>query len=405
MSTADGRFCGLGAILWGYDAQIGTGLLSVPFYRRDFGYQLGVDYVIPARWQSAFNSVSSIGGMFGGLAVGWIADRVGHRGAITIACIISIAAVFMQFFCPPHQNALLLIGKLVNGVALGIYISTAAAYCAEISPTPLRGITTGCVNLWIVVGQFMANCVIQGLGSREDRYAYRIPLGQNQRSKAVLLALGTKEADLHLRQIQATIALEDLYAAETTYWQCFRGTNLRRTIIALMVFVLQQIVGVIFVLGYSTYFFQLAGFKSSDSFKLGVGVTAIGVVGNLTALYSVNRFGRRPLFLWGMIGCTAVNFGIGFSSISNTKAASWVEAIFTLIFGFVYQGSIGPLGYVIFSEISSAKLRSKTVGLGIFVNSLCGMLASIVIPTVDELDALFEAKVSSRKFAETSIVR
>nr|XP_018263830.1 uncharacterized protein I303_03703 [Kwoniella dejecticola CBS 10117]OBR85988.1 hypothetical protein I303_03703 [Kwoniella dejecticola CBS 10117] len=400
-------FCGIGAILWGYDVQISSGLLSTPLFRHDFGYEYKGEDVIPARWQSAFNSVGSIGGMFGGVAVGWIADRIGRRASIAVASLISIIAIFIQFFCPPHQNALLLVGKLINGLSLGMYISSAAAYCAEISPVMLRGITTGSVNLWIVLGQFMASCVIQGLGSRDNRTAYRIPFaiqwifpvillvglpfapespwylarkGYVERARAVLTRLGIQDVDLHLRQIQETIVLEDHYARETTYWQCFKNNNRRRTVIALMVFVLQQIVGVIFVLGYSTYFFQLAGFATSESFKLGVGVTAIGVVGNLTALYSVNKFGRRPLFLLGMIGCTAVNFGIGFSSISDSKAARWAEAIFTLIFGLIYQGSIGPLGYVIFSEVSSAKLRSKTVGIGICVNSLCGMLANIIIP-------------------------
>ncbi|WWC69446.1 uncharacterized protein I206_103385 [Kwoniella pini CBS 10737] len=440
-------FCGLGAILWGYDVQISGGLLSAPLFRHDFGYEYNGEDVIPARWQSAFNSVGSIGGMFGGITVGWIADSIGRRGSIAMASIISITAIFIQFFCPPHYNALMLVGKLINGIALGMYISSASAYGSEISPVALRGITTGTVNLWIVFGMeaddfsaiqwIFPVIILIGLPFTPESPWYLARKGLIERARRVLFRLGFQDVDLHLRQIQETIALENHYDKETTYWQCFKDNNRRRTIIALMVFVLQQIVGVIFVLGYSTYFFQLAGFRTSDSFKLGVGVTAIGLVGNLTALYSVNKFGRRPLFLWGMIGCTAVNLGIGFSSLSKTKAARWSEAIFTLIFGLIYQGSIGPLGYVIFSEISSAKLRSKTVGIGICVNSLCGiylvnpdeanlkgkvgyifgglgLLGCIwtffFIPetknrTVDELDALFEAKVSSRKFGKTTVDR
>jgi hypothetical protein len=67
----------IGALLWGYDAQIGGATLSVPSFRRDFGYTFEGQYVLPARWQSAFNSVSSIGGMFGGLTLGWLADKLG----------------------------------------------------------------------------------------------------------------------------------------------------------------------------------------------------------------------------------------------------------------------------------------------------------------------------------------
>jgi SP family general alpha glucoside:H+ symporter-like MFS transporter len=206
-----------------------------------------------------------------------------------------------------------------------------------------------------------------------------------------------------VHQIQDTIALEDLHRASSTYLDCARGSDRRRTIIAMMVFVLQQVAGVVFVLGFSNYFFQLAGFNTANSFKLGVGVTAIGIVGNLVAFFAVNRFGRRPLFFWGMIGCAAVNLAVGFSSLANTQAARWSEAAFvsvhgrgelapalttqTIIYNFVYQVGIGPLGYVIFAEVGSAKLRSKTVGIGIFVNSLCGMIANIVIPCVAQLDS------------------
>jgi SP family general alpha glucoside:H+ symporter-like MFS transporter len=196
---------------------------------------------------------------------------------------------------------------------------------------------------------------------------------------------------------------------------------------------------VVFVLGFSTYFFELAGFATSNAFNLGVGVTAIGVVGNLLTFYTVNRFGRRFIFNWGMVACTVILLLIGFIWIGNANQnAKWAVSAFTIIYNFVYQTSIGPLGYVIFAEVSSAKLRSKTVGIGIWTNSLCGMLANIIIPylvnpdeanlggyvgfifgglafagtiwayffipetrgrTVDELDLLYEKRVPARHFA------
>ena len=71
------RFIAIGALLWGYDAQVGGGVLSIPSFRRDFGYIFQGEPVLQAKWQSAFNSVSSVGGLFGGLSVGWLADRLG----------------------------------------------------------------------------------------------------------------------------------------------------------------------------------------------------------------------------------------------------------------------------------------------------------------------------------------
>ncbi|EIW69483.1 hypothetical protein TREMEDRAFT_30458, partial [Tremella mesenterica DSM 1558] len=377
-------FICIGGLLWGYDAQISGGTLSVPYFRRDFGGVYNDQFVLPARWQSALNSVSSIGGMFAGLSIGWVADLIGRRGSVGCACLISISAVFIQFFTPSHVNGMLLAGKLINGFALGMFVSTASSYCSEISPLALRGITTGSVNLWIVIGQFLSNCVIEGTGKRTDSYAYRIPFavqwlfplilliglpfapespwylvrrGRVDAARRVIDRLGGGNVDVELmvNQIQETIALEDRDKASTTYLDCFRGTNRQRTIIASMVFVLQQLSGVIFALGFSSYFFQLAGFSDSNSFRLGVGVTAIGVVGNLVALFTVNQFGRRGLFFWGMIACSVVNLLVAFSSLAPTSSGRWASASFTIIYNFCYQIGIGPLGYIIFAEVSSAK--------------------------------------------------
>ncbi|KAF9220749.1 maltose permease [Gyrodon lividus] len=465
-------FMCMGALLWGYDSQVGGGLLSVPVFRTDFGYVNGGQPVLAASWQSAFNSASSIGGMFGGLSLGYISDKLGRRGAVAVACVLSIAGILIQFLTPKHVNGMLVAGKLINGFALGMYVSSAGGYCAEVSPLALRGITTAAVNLWIDLGQFMSNGVIRGTGNRSDVYAYRLPFalqwifplillvglpfapespwwlvrkGRHEEAEKVLAQLGgpTVDAKLQAQQIQETIDFEDSYAATATYLDCFRGVNLRRTIVAMMVFVLQQGAGVVFVLGYSTYFFELAGFADDNAFNLGVGVTAIGVVGNLLTFYTVNRFGRRSIFTWGMAACTVILLLIGFIWIdSKNQSAKWTVSAFTIIYNFVYQTSIGPLGYVIFAEVSSAKLRSKTVGIGIWTNSLCAMVANIAIPylvnpdeanlggyvgfifgglafagtiwawyfipetknrTVDELDLLYEKQVSARHFATYKI--
>ncbi|KAH7924695.1 maltose permease [Leucogyrophana mollusca] len=470
-------FMCMGALLWGYDSQVSGGLLSVPAFRRDFGGLIGGDpsntnnYVLAASWQSAFNSVSSVGGTFGALSLGYISDKFGRRGAVAFACCISVVAIFIQFFTPPHKNGMLLAGKLINGFALGMYVSSAGSYCAEVSPLALRGITTASVNLWIDLGQFMSNGVIRGTGNRVDAYAYRLPFALQWIFPAILLAglpfapespwwlvrkgrtddarktiqrlAGpTIDANLQLRQIQETIVLEEQYATTSRFIDCFRGSNLRRTTIAMMVFVLQQGAGVVFVLGFSTYFFELAGFADNNAFNLGVGVTAIGVVGNLLTFYTVNKFGRRFIFNWSMAACTVVLLLIGFLSISSAQGPRWAVAAFTIIYNFIYQTGIGPLGYVIFAEVSSAKLRSKTVGLGIWTNSLCAMVVNIVVPylvnpdeanlggyvgfifggiafagtiwawyyipetknrTVDELDVLFEREVPARHFGTYKI--
>ncbi|KAI9568718.1 hypothetical protein HD554DRAFT_709317 [Boletus coccyginus] len=129
--------------------QVGGGLLSMPQFRTDFGYVSDGQPILPASWQSAFNSVSSIGGMSGSLSLDWISDRFERRGAVAFACGVSIVGVLIQFLTPKHGNWVLLVGKLINGFALGMFVSCAGGYCAEVSPLALRRVTTASVNLWI----------------------------------------------------------------------------------------------------------------------------------------------------------------------------------------------------------------------------------------------------------------
>ncbi|KIJ63761.1 hypothetical protein HYDPIDRAFT_155254 [Hydnomerulius pinastri MD-312] len=463
-------FVCIGPLSWGFDAQVGSSLLSIPVFRQDFGYMEDNQAILTAPWQSAFMSANAIGGMFGGLALGYVSDKLGRRGAVAVSSVISIGAVLIQFFTPSHVNGMFLAGKLINGFGLGMLVACASGYSAEVSPLALRGVTTATVNLGISVGRLLSNCVIRSTGNRTDAYAYRIPLAlqwifpvlllvglpfapespwwlvRNMRkedAEQVLAKLGGcplgSDAKLQVQQIQETIELEDSYAATATYMDCFRGVNRTRTIVAMMVFVLHVCAGVNFVWGYSSYFFELAGFADRSAFNLSIGLTAVGVFGNLLAFYILDRFGRRSIFNWGLMACTVILLLIGFVWLDNTNpTAKWAVATLTIIYTFIFQTSFGPIGYVIFAEVSSAKLRSKTVGIATWTDSLCSMVMNIVLPylvnpdeanlggylgflfgglalagtvwawlfipetknrTVAELDLLFEKKVPAKDFA------
>lgn len=190
--------------------------------------------------------------MAGAFSLGYISEVFGRRGAVAAACFVSIIGILLQFLTPAHNGGMLLAGKLINGFSLGMFVSSAGSYCAEVSPLALRGITTASVNLWIDLGQFMSNGVIRGTGNRTDAYAYRLPFalqwifpiilliglpfapespwwlvrkGRIDDARKVIMRLGgpTIDAGMQLEQIQDTIELEDSYAASARYIDCFRG--------------------------------------------------------------------------------------------------------------------------------------------------------------------------------------
>lgn len=214
-------------------------------------------------------------------------------------------------------------------------------------------------------------------------------------ARATLTSLygSEEEVNIKLAAIEQTVH-EDRLAKESRWIDCFRGTNRIRTFISIGGFACQHFAGIIFVLGYSTYFFQLAGLDTSKSFDLGVGVTACGLAGNLLSWVVVNSYGRRKVFVQGMFVLTTLLLLIGILDVIPTGAAKWVQAACTVIYAFVYFLTIGAMAFVILGETSSPTLRAKTVGLASATQATFGIIMNFTIPyMVDPDEANLKGKV------------
>jgi SP family general alpha glucoside:H+ symporter-like MFS transporter len=118
-------------------------VVAIPAFRNDMGTLVGGNQVVPASWQSAWNGFTRLMQLFGGLSGGWLADRIGRKGAVACAAVLSTAMIFVQFFLQPQAFVQLLMGRGINGYAIGIFVSMSSTYTSEISPMPIRGLTTG----------------------------------------------------------------------------------------------------------------------------------------------------------------------------------------------------------------------------------------------------------------------
>ena len=178
-----------------------------------------------------------------------------------------------------------------------------------------------------------------------------------------------------------TDELEKETTAGTRYLDCFRGTDLRRTEIAAIVWMTQTLCGS-GLGGYSTQFYEQAGLNDAYSFDFQMGQYALGAIGTIFSWFLMAQFGRRTLYLWGLVILLSTLLIIGFVGIapkSNTSAP-WVIGSFLLIFTFVYDATIGPVCYCLVAEISSTRLRSKTIVLARNFYNIVGIFNNIVTP-------------------------
>jgi len=188
----------------------------------------------------------------------------------------------------------------------------------------------------------------------------------------------------HARSLVAmmihTNNIEKELAKGSSYFDCFKGIDLRRTEIACVVFLGQITCGAQFAYS-ATYFFQQAGLDSDDSYKLNLGGTAIAFCGTVASWFLMRRVGRRTLYLCGMGAMSLWLFIIGCLALdSKNQSVKWAQAALCIIWLLTFSLTVGPVGWAIPAEVSSTRLRSKPVVLARNTYYLAQIVANVIEP-------------------------
>ncbi|KAL4883348.1 general substrate transporter [Aspergillus karnatakaensis] len=393
--------------LLSFDVQAAGAVVGIPQFRKDFGYEYEGDYVLPAKWQSAFGGAPIATAIISSLLSAELADMFGRKKVLMGALVISYIAVAIEFVAT--TNAVFFAGKFLNGFMVGTVATVMITYIGEISPLALRGIFTCCIGVAYGVGPLVAFIVINYTGNYETRWAYRavfcaqfgfsaiatifIPfmpespwwLASKGRNSAALkslnkLSLTGDEGKQRLALIELTLEKVRAETSGVTYLECFRKSNLRRTIIAIMPYCIQSFSGISFVAGYFTYYLQLAGYSTSTSFEIQIAQPVVSIVGNLMAAGSIDYIGRRNLTFWGLVILTAFLLITGGLAVGGSPAEIKGTVAFILIYSWWYNVSIGSTAFSLLSEVATSRLRTKTVAIGYAVHSGINVMWQFVIP-------------------------
>lgn len=462
-------------IMEGYDINLIANLQAVPAFKKKFGVQLpDGSYQVTAAWQAGLTNGAYVGEILGLMLNGIIAERYGFKKTMMGALAAVTGLIFILFFAQNIET--LLVGLILVGIPWGVFQTLTTTYAAEVTPVPLRPILTTYVNLCWVFGQFIASGVLKGVSERSDQWAYRIPyaiqwiypvpliigiafapespwwLVRKERyedAKKMVLRLASPEknpdfdADETIAMYKHTNEMEKAISQGTSYWDCFKGSDLRRTEIAAMTWFVQAWCGSSFM-GFSTYFFENAGLDTSNAFSMSLGIYSIGAVGVFVSWWLMPRVGRRTLYVWGLVTMLAILLIIGFLGIApkGNTSVQWAIGAMLIIFTFVYDASVGPVCYCLVAEIPSTRLRQKTVVLARNWYNIGSIIGNIMTPrmlnpsawnwgaksaffwagtcflclvwtffrlpepkgrTYGELDILFEQGVPARKFKDTVV--
>lgn len=290
--------------------------------------------------------------MIGSFAVAPVIDRFGRRAGFLLASIFSVVGVAVVFIA--SSPGVFLAGKMINGLGLGMAVSTGQTYVSEIAPLRIRGLAlsvyTICVNIGFLIAasialnrvDMMTNASYKVLFASEWCWPCVLFLGcffipespyfllrkekLDEAAKALERLRNSKiDTSVLLQDMQALIVSERHAASigkDTSWRECFQGTNWRRTRIILYAQGLPQMIGSSF-LANGPYFLISAGMtplRTATVVEIGL---ALGVLSAIVTSVFMGKFGRRPICLFGT-GIAVVLFLImGISSCFKTSAALW----------------------------------------------------------------------------------
>ncbi|EFE43545.1 MFS maltose permease, putative [Trichophyton verrucosum HKI 0517] len=464
-------------VMEGYDISLISNFYAFRQFNQKFGVRLeDGTYQVPAPWQAGLSNGAAVGEIFGLFLNGWVSERFGYRW--TILGSLAWLAAFISLFFTAQNVQTLLAGEILCGIPWGVFQTLTITYASEVCPVALRGYLTTYVNLCWGLGQLIGIGVIRSMLDREDEWSFRIPYalqwmwplplaiaiymapespwwlvrkGRIADAKRSLLRLTSRSdesdfnADETIAMMLHTTALEAKITRGATYWDCFKGTDLRRTEIVCMVWAMQNLSGNSFS-NYSTYFLEQAGLSSSHAYSFAMGQYAINMVGVFGA-WGLMSFGigRRTLYLAGLCGLCAMLMVMGFLGLvpqSHRDAGSLATGSMMIVWALFYQLSVGTVTYSIVSELSTRRLQIKTIVLGRNLYNIVAIICNVLTPfmlnpsawnwgnyagffwggicfccivysyfrlpepqgrSFAELDVLFERGISARKFASTEV--
>jgi MFS transporter, SP family, xylose:H+ symportor len=388
----------LGGLLFGYDTAVIAG--AIGFLQTNF--QLD-----PAMKGWAASS-ALLGCVIGVSFAGIFSDRVGRKKTLVLSGILFLASAIGT--AVPDQFFVFVLFRMLGGVGVGVASMASPMYIAEIAPAHFRGrlvsvnqfaIVTGIliiyfVNYFIAQGSDEAWNVSTGwrwmfasgaipsaiflilLFLVPESPRWLIEKGSKAKAHEILSRIGGNAyADAEALSIEATLNQE-----VESLRQLFQPGWRKVMILGIGLAVLQQVTGINVFMYYAPEIFKKLGSGADAALLETIVVGAFNLAFTIVAIWTVDRLGRKPLMIIGSIG-------MGISLVAMGLAAQFsVVSLWVLICILAYIAcfalSVGPVTWVILSEIYPTRIRGRALSIATFFLWGANFIVSQTFPMLDE---------------------
>ncbi|XP_030480429.2 probable polyol transporter 4 [Cannabis sativa] len=381
-------FASLNSVLLGYDVGVMSG--AIIFIQEDLKIsEVQVEVLV---------GILSIISLLGSLAGGKTSDAIGRKWTIGLAAIVFQSGAGIMALSPSF--AVLMVGRLLAGIGIGFGVMIAPVYIAEIAPAVARGSLTSFpeifVNFGILLG-YVSNYAFSGLPAHIN---WRIMLGvgilpsifigfalfvipesprwlvvQNRIDEARLVLCKTNGSDIEVEerlkeiQLAAGSVNAEKYEVKSVWKEILKPSpSVRRMLITgCGIQCFQQITGIDATVYYSPTIFKEAGIKGNT--QLLAATVAVGFTKTLfilVAIILIDKLGRKPLLYISTIGMTTCLFCLSLTLAFFGNGKLGIILAILAVCGNVafFSVGIGPICWVVSSEIFPLRLRAQASALG-----------------------------------------
>ena len=395
----------LGGLLFGYDTGVINGSLKF--------VQLKFDLSPAMKGFTASSALLAC--IFGAAFAGSLSDRLGRKKVLILSGVMFfISAVGTAL---PQNLEQFIIFRFIGGLGVGAASMTSPMYIAEISPAGIRGRMVSVNQFAIVFGMlivYFINYFIAGLGDQSwnTEIGWRWMFGsesipaalmltllffvpesprwlikQNQKNKALQILSkvdGEEYAKKEIRIIEETLSME-----KNSLSQLFAPGMRIILIIGIVLAVLQQVTGINVFLYFGSEIFEKLGGESIDAALLQqVVVGGVNIIFTVIAIRTVDRLGRKPLMITGSAGMGIALFAMGMAGYWQTTGLWMLTLVLIYIASFAL--SVGPVTWVILSEIFPTKIRGRAMGIATISLWMANTIVSQTFPMMNENKFLVE---------------
>ncbi|XP_057863674.2 D-xylose-proton symporter-like 2 isoform X1 [Cryptomeria japonica] len=413
-------FPALGGLLFGYDIGATSGA-SVSLQSAELSGTTW--YNLSSIQAGLVVSGSLYGALCGSIIAFNVADFLGRRRELIVASVLYLLGAFTTALAP--DLPVLIAGRLLYGLAIGLAMHSAPLYIAETAPSTVRGRLVSLKELFIVLGILLGYLVgnleidviggwrymygssagialimgvgmwwlppsprwlllqaVQGKGNLQELKERAISALNKLRGRTAADVTSDGELEETYNSLQYALQGQD---REANFWEIFQGSSLKAFTIGGGLVLFQQITGQPSVLYYAASILQSAGFSAaSDATRVSVILGVFKLLMTGFSVWKVDQLGRRPLLIGGISGIT-VSLLLLAAYYNFLSGASIVAVLALLLYVGSYQVSFGPISWLMVSEIFPLRTRGRGISVAVLVNFASNALVTFSFSPLREL--------------------